>query len=37
MINENIEENLFSMLDGETDTEYVTIVFFLWYTLYYLP
>ncbi|VAI77069.1 unnamed protein product [Triticum turgidum subsp. durum] len=24
MINENIEENLFSMLDGETDSEYVT-------------
>lgn len=26
MINENIEENLFSMLDGETDSEYVTII-----------
>jgi hypothetical protein len=29
MINENIEENLFSMLDGETDSEYVTITFFI--------
>jgi hypothetical protein len=33
MIDENIEENLFSMLDEETDSEYVILFAYMTYSI----